>query len=574
MNKHIRLLLSVMTSLLVSHGTLSAKHLYGYNSTSPTIGSPSASVDLTQSGTAYSTTRTISGDFVFFVVNSSTGNAGTDYTNSRWVPDNSTSYTVNSSSGIYITNNSQYSGYHMFKIYSSSSQNITITIETSTTPYTVSATLACSQASDPVVTTGTTITVDEGTATVVGSSITDYASKGITECGVWFGTSEGNIVKNTATKGSPYNTTISSVGGQASATMVEGATYHYKAFATNCHGTSYGSWQTYTYSTASSNVPVVRIGKQIKQSSGVVSVSGYVATTGGANVTAVTVYYSNNSGFRNSGEQKADKQDFSISAISCNNTVIPYQALTAAQVSQIVSKGEKLYVRIKAVNSNGISDYSDIVSIVYDYNQFAVNTPIDENVTACEGDHQFKFTGDGGMFNPAPDDNSWEVQFDDGDGDNAKDEFERSGDYMIWTGVSKYNDGTHSGVHSYYFTAKKNGYENANATANLNLSAIALSDVTVTVSDENGEVVESVSLQPWTLKTLTAVRDDGEDGIIWNVPDEILITVEDDGATAKIKGTKVGTYYITVRAGNDTCGKSPEVSIPITVSPEPECIVP
>lgn len=452
---------------------------------------------------------------------------------------------------------------------------VTVTLNTST--HKIEFIPACDQASNPVVTTGTTITVDDGTATVVGSSITDYASKGITECGVYFGTSQGNAVKNTATKALSYNTTISSVGGQGSATMVESTTYHYRAFATNCHGTGYGSWQTYTYSTASSNVPVVRIGKQIKQSSGAVSVSGYVATTGGENVTAVTVYYSNNSGFRNSGDQKSAKQDFSISSISCNNTVIPYQVLTAAQVSQIVSKGEKLYVRIRAVNSNGISDYSDIVSIVYDYNQFAVNTPIDENVTACEGDHQFKFTGDGGMFNPAPDDNGWEVQFDNGGGESAKDEFSLSGDYMIWTGVSKYNDGTHSGVHSYYFTAKKNGYENAHATANLNLSATP-SDVTVTVKKSGTAVTEPLEAEPWTLITLTATRsDDPTTGVIWSVPESVLITTNGTGSTAEIKGTIASNnaYTITARAKNINCGASPETKVSIYILNEEEpCTAP
>lgn len=455
----------------------------------------------------------------------------------------------------------------------------TVTVRLNTSSQKVEFIPACEEASNPSgISSGTTVTVEDGIATVVGSGILDYSSdtQGITECGVYWGTSEVGAVKYTATAGGSYNTEIGGV------TLVDQTTYHYQAFATNCHGTGYGEWITYKYDLTPTYVPVVRIGKRIKQDyvkvgdemvgTGDVSVSGYVAKIGCANVTSVSVYYANNSGFRNSGELKAVKQDFALaSPITENNSVIPYQTLTAAQVSQIVSKGETLYVRIKVTNAEGsTSDYSDIVSLVNAYDQFDVNTPVEESVTACEGEHQFKFTGDGGMFNPAPDD--WSV-VESTSGDDAKSEFTLVGNDMVWTGVTKYNDGTHSGEHSYIFTAKKSGYANADATATLSLSAISLS-ATVTVTDKDDNPISSaISAEPWTLITLKAVRSDAPTtGVIWDAPADLLLNPSSSGGVVDIKGTTSSTtaYTITARAQNGTCGASPETKVQIYILNEEE----
>lgn len=326
--------------------------------------------------------------------------------------------------------------------------------------------------------------------------------------------------------------------------------------------------------TPSSDAPIVRIGKQLKEitaegaNKGKVRVSGYVASTNCSNITKITVYYANNSAFRNQGNNKAYSFEHTLATpVTANNNVTEDILLTQAQVAQVVGKGETLYVRITATNAAGeTSAYSDMVSLTYNYDQFVVAQPFTQSVKACKGEHQFKWTGEDGLFNPRP--GNYTVKFNNSSGDDASSEFEIDGDYMVWKGAKKYSyndDSQHA--HVYYFTASKNEYSPANATVTLNLKAEELSGETVTIKDGAGSVeVTDVSVEPWTLLKLTATKTGGT-AIEWSAPEELLMTVEDSGSAVYIKGTQASgvAYTVTARPVTSTCGASTPTEVKIKV---------
>lgn len=321
--------------------------------------------------------------------------------------------------------------------------------------------------------------------------------------------------------------------------------------------------------------PIVRIGKQLKElteggDKGKVRVNGYVAATNCSDVTKITVYYSNNSSFRNKDNNKAYSYEHTLATrVTANNNVTENINLTQAQVAQVVGKGETLYVRITATNAaDETSAYSDVVSLVYNNDQFVVEQPFSQSVKACKGEHKFKWTGEDGLFNPRP--SNYTVKFNNSSGDDASSEFDIDGDYMVWTGATKYSyddDGEHA--HVYYFTATKeeSRYTPANATITLNLKAQKLVNEMVTIKDGAGSAeVTDVSVEPWTLLKLTATKTGGS-AIEWKAPEGLLMTVEDDGATVYIKGTQASgvAYTVTARPVTATCGASTPTEVKIKV---------
>lgn len=421
----------------------------------------------------------------------------------------------------------------------------------------------------PSVSNGT-ISVSGTTATIVGSNVTsagtnsDCTAATVISRGVHFTTNQSanpmpTYYPSVTTGTGEYNTEISGL------TLTAG-TYYYRSFATNAHGTRTTDWSEYTFVPAQ-RPPSVRIGKKLKEvtasgaTQGNVDVSAYIAATGCANVTKIRVFYSNNSAFRDDeGYRSASFEKTLATPITTNNSRCDNElSITKAQVLGVVSKGETLYVRLKAVNANGLSSaYSDVAKLTYQYDQFIVeNQAI--TATACEGQHQFKWTGDGGMFNPAPD--GFEVRYDNAEGKVASSEFSLVGDYMVWTGVTAYDDNEDASPveHVYYFTADKEGYDNVSATATFNLSAQKLDDVTVTINEGVVDVTDAtIGVEPWELIELTATRSDEGTGIEWTAPEDISLTVSNNGANASVKGKKASesVYQVSARALNSTCGRS------------------
>lgn len=321
------------------------------------------------------------------------------------------------------------------------------------------------------------------------------------------------------------------------------------------------------------STPAVRIGKKLTEvtaegvTQGNVRVSAYIAATGCDNVNKVKIFYANNSSFRNGeGYKSASVEKTLASAVTENNRCAEDLYLTAAQVSSVVGKGETLYVRVKAINTNDVSSaYSDVAKLTYQYDKFIVANQTIADATACDGKHEFKWTGEGGMFNPVPD--GYTVKYNDASGSDASSEFTIVGDKMVWSDLSKYDDDASSEVHTYYFTASKNGYASAAATATFTLTATALDDVTVTILENGNPVTEVVSADPWVEKTFTATRSDGNTGIIWENPENTTLKVSDNGATVVFKGEKPSTspYIIKARAANESCGRSQKTEAGIMV---------
>lgn len=321
------------------------------------------------------------------------------------------------------------------------------------------------------------------------------------------------------------------------------------------------------------STPAVRIGKKLTEvtaeggTQGNVRVSAYIAATGCANVNKVKIFYANNSSFRNGeGYYSASVEKTLAEAVDANNQCAEDLYLTASEVSAVVGKGETLYVRVKAINEDDVSSpYSDVAKLTYQYNKFIASNQTIADATACAGHHEFKWTGEGGMFNPVPD--GYTVKYNNSSGDDASSEFTLVGDKMVWSDLSKYDDDASSEVHTYYFTASKEGYTSTSATATFTLTATALEGVTVTILENGDPVTEVISADPWVEKTFTATRSDSNSGILWECPENSTLKVSDNGATVVFKGEVPSStpYVIKARAANENCGRSEKTEASIMV---------
>lgn len=416
-------------------------------------------------------------------------------------------------------------------------------------------------------------------------------------------TGNGAITVNTESRTSysldapEYNgTTGSKISPSGSETVYEGDAITYTVTPTSGHiykscnfsGTKSGeivrSDNTFTFYPTSagkfsvtygpapgSGAPTVRIGEKVAVvAGGAVDVSAYVHYPDcDMPVNEITVFYSNNSGFRNQDDLIAKERTFSFgsSEYPGNNDVTTLQLL-AAQVVGVVSKGQTLYLRLKARNTDGTySDYSDVVSLIYNYSSI-VPRNISESVTACNGSHRFKWTGEDGMFNPAPDPNGWSAKYINASGaDVPEGEFTLDGEYMIWD-VSNYDDNDDDTPHLYtfYFTATKEGYTGANATLNMSLSA-EKSDATVVIK-QSGTEVTTISANPWHEVALTATRSDSGTGIEWTYPSTLIVDISNNGGNAKIKGTETtsSSLEVTARAVTATCGRSEPATLWVDIN--------
>lgn len=324
----------------------------------------------------------------------------------------------------------------------------------------------------------------------------------------------------------------------------------------------------------SRSVPVVRIGKKLTEvteageSQGNVRVSGYIASRGNCtNVNSITIYYANNGSFRTGDEYKSASTTISGLAINSNNTLTQDFYLTKAQVASVVGKGETLYVRLKATNTGFESAYSDVAKLEYQYDKFVAVDKAINPATACPGEHEFQWTGENGMFNPAP--TGFTVRLNNAEGKLLPAAmFKIVGDKMVWDDLTGYDEDSEGRVCTFYFTASKEGYTPTSATATFTLTAVAPEeDVTVTVSYGGSPVSGTIIAEPWEAKTFAATRSDGGSGIVWTNPDNSTLTVSGNGASATFKGKEAGkSYEITARAANASCGKSDVTTVNIEVS--------
>lgn len=327
--------------------------------------------------------------------------------------------------------------------------------------------------------------------------------------------------------------------------------------------TANGTLTITTAAVSANRAPTVRIGA--KPSVGAdcgLTTYAYFAQRGCANITNVTLYYSNSRAFRIDGKNRTASKSKSVSnpAINTSTTV----TLTSAEISEAVNPGETLYLRFTATNANGTSTYSDILPIKYECNKFITNN-LAKSFTACPGKHEFTWSD---MFiYPSP--TTWSVK--NSSNVDAKSEFSLVGDVMTWDPGSKA-----SGTYTYTFTGKTDGYDDATATLTITYTAPSGS-VTGTITGLTTSPATSAGspTKPYTEITLNAAGSTGNFAEIdWDVTPATAEIYNKSGnampATAKFKAESRATqtsYTVTVSGYTSGC-KSVSKTATIVVAPD------
>jgi hypothetical protein len=309
--------------------------------------------------------------------------------------------------------------------------------------------------------------------------------------------------------------------------------------------------------------PTVRIGAKPELNADCgLTTTAYFAQRGCANITNVTLYYSNSRAFRIDGKNRTASKSKSVSNPSINTSTSV--TLTSDEISKAVTPGETLYLRFTATNANGTSSYSDILPIKYECNKFITNN-LAKSFTACPGKHEFTWSD---MFiYPSP--TTWSVK--NSSNADAKSEFSLLGDVMTWTPGTKT-----SGTYTYTFTGKTDGYNDATATLTITYTAPSGS-VTGTITGLTTSPATSAETptKPYTEITLNAAGTKGNiNEIDWTVTPATSEIYGESGntmpATAKFKAQSRAantTYTVTVTGYTATCA-SVSKSATIVVAPD------
>ena len=328
--------------------------------------------------------------------------------------------------------------------------------------------------------------------------------------------------------------------------------------------TSAGTLTVVTAAISSSRTPTVRIGAMpsISDSDCGITANAYFAQRGCENIDLITLYYSNNLSFRVDGSNKTLSVEKSVSSPTINTSA--EVTLTSAQVSEVVSPGDMLYLRFTAHNSNGTSSYSDILPITYTCSKF-ITQDLSVDFTACPSAHQFDWSE---MFiSPAP--TTWDVTL---SGSDAKSDFTLSSDgTMTWN-----TDGKDQTSYTYTFTAHADGY--ADATATLTVSyTVPSGSVTgsITGVTASPETTAESPTKPYTEVALTAEGTTGNIELIdWTVTPATAEIYSQSGntlpATASFKAqsrTSKTTYTVTATGYTSTCASVSE-STTVVVAPD------
>lgn len=327
--------------------------------------------------------------------------------------------------------------------------------------------------------------------------------------------------------------------------------------------TANGTLTITTAAVSANRAPTVRIGAKPELNADCgLTTTAYFAQRGCANITNVTLYYSNSRAFRIDGKNRTASKSKSVSnpAINTSTTV----TLTSAEISEAVNPGETLYLRFTATNANGTSTYSDILPIKYECNKF-ITQNLAKSFTACPGKHEFTWSD---MFiYPSP--TTWSVK--NSSNVDAKSEFSLVGDVMTWDPGSKA-----SGTYTYTFTGKTDGYDDATATLTITYTAPSgdaasgLTGLTTSPSTSAGSPTK-----PYTEITLNAAGSAGNiNEIDWDVTPATAEIYNKSGnsvpASAKFKAESRASqtsYTVTVSGYTSGC-KSISKTATIVVAPD------
>lgn len=217
----------------------------------------------------------------------------------------------------------------------------------------------------------------------------------------------------------------------------------------------------------------------------------------------------------------------------------------------------------------------DAVCVIRAKSTFTVPSPaMAPTFNACKDHHQFIWSGESGMFNPAPERYDVCVGSEPGGATDAYGEFEMLGSkYMVWKPGNKA-----AGTYTYCFTAHRTGYISKSTTLTITYqktaSAQGINSITIDGTAYAGEPYPEV--MPWTPATLATSIPAGSSEITsikWTVsPTGPQISPTNSNATtAEFKGRAVDEktlYTITATGLTSTCGEGGSSTTKIYVKPE------
>lgn len=535
--KNIRFLILTAIMLCASSGAWATTYYFWYKAgNDPQSGTMTRVGAMSASGSVNSQSVTFNGDYCFFITTSDSNTESTAY--SSMITEESIT------SGTYNLSRGNYAGRSMFHLYYGSSVTVTVKYNSST-----GSLVAESAAS--------TYTVN---ASGSNCSFNESSRSGI---------SSGGSCNFTVTPNSGYKLVSASLGDGTKGTITNPSGGTFPANTTSATTVTIGSItgnNTLTITTAEvevvTNKPIVHAGQKptVGGTCGI-NTYAYIAHRGCANITDVTLYYSNNRAFRKDGDYKTlTKNRNYTSGYPAINSIVSVD-LTNTEVNKVVKPGETLYLRYTARNANGTSEYSDIVSLLYTCSQF-VTQNLAKSFKACPGEHQFTWSD---MFiSPTP--TTWSCTL---GGSDATSDFTLKDGQMIWN-----TEGKSSTSYVYTFTGKKDGYADETATLT----------ITYTVPDTNSGAVSSVtasptSTKPWTAVSLTATGSKSNmTKIYWTCtpetasisPESAVPASSSTLTTATFKAESTGysvDYTVTATGYTDKCAAK-SASTTITVTPD------
>ncbi len=217
----------------------------------------------------------------------------------------------------------------------------------------------------------------------------------------------------------------------------------------------------------------------------------------------------------------------------------------------------------------------DAVCVISAKSTFTVPSPaMAPTFNACKDHHQFIWSGESGMFNPAPERYDVCVGSEPGGATDAYGEFEMLGSkYMVWKPGNKA-----AGTYTYCFTAHRTGYISKSTTLTITYqktaSAQGINSITIDGTAYAGEPYPEV--MPWTPAALATSIPAGSSEITsikWTVsPTGPQISPTNSNATtAEFKGRAVDEktlYTITATGLTSTCGEGGSSTTKIYVKPE------
>jgi len=216
----------------------------------------------------------------------------------------------------------------------------------------------------PTISTGSNSGITQTTATLEGNVTADGGAV-VTARGFCWGTTANPALTDSVT-------TVTGTTGAFSAilnNLTAGTTYHYRAYATNSAGTSYGGDSVFT--TANANVaPVVTTGTVSNITTTTVTVGGEVTNDGGATVTARGICWSTsaNPSITDSHSSETGTIGTFTSDLSGLTPATMYHVRAYATNSVGTSYGDDVVfttaiqiptyaiAQVKGVNANGVAD--------------------------------------------------------------------------------------------------------------------------------------------------------------------------------------------------------------------------